>query len=158
MQPLRMEKVYFVELARQVVCEFLDSGLEEQYEIEFCADQESESVSILGDEALLKRALGNLIQNSIIHNPQGCRIAVSVLRGDVGITVEVADNGAGVSVEKLKELTADHRRLESTDEKLDLRHGLGVLLVRQITEAHKGTMTMESEPQKGFKTVLMFPA
>lgn len=158
MQPLRMEKVYFVELARQVVCEFLDGGLEEQYEIEFCADQESESVSILGDEALLKRALGNLIQNSIIHNPQGCRIAVSVLRGDVGITVEVADNGAGVSVEKLKELTADHRRLESTDEKLNLRHGLGVLLVRQITEAHKGTMTMESEPQKGFKTVLMFPA
>jgi signal transduction histidine kinase len=158
MQPLRMEKVYFVELARQVVCEFLDGGLEERYEIEFSANQESESVSILGDEALLKRALGNLIQNSIIHNPQGCRIAVSVLRGDVGITVEVADNGAGVSVEKLKELAADHRRLESTDEKLNLRHGLGVLLVRQITEAHKGTMTMESEPQKGFKTVLMFPA
>ena len=157
MQPLRMEKVYFVELARQVVCEFLDGGLEERYEIEFSANQESESVSILGDEALLKRALGNLIQNSIIHNPQGCRIAVSVLRGDVGITVEVADNGAGVSVEKLEELTADHRRLESTDEKLNLRHGLGVLLVRQITEAHKGTMTMESKPQKGFKTVLMFP-
>ena len=157
MQPLRMETVYLVELARQAICELLDSGLEERYEIEFCADQESESVSILGDEALLKRALGNLIQNSIIHNPQGCRIAVSVLRGDVGITVEVADNGAGVSVEKLEELTADHRRLESTDEKLNLRHGLGVLLVRQITEAHKGTMTMESKPQKGFKTVLMFP-
>ncbi len=158
MQPLRMEKVYFVELARQVVCEFLDGGLKVRYQIVFDSSQESETASIMGDEALLKRALGNLIQNSIIHNPQGCRIAVSVLRGDVGITVEVADNGAGVSVEKLKELTADHRCLESTDEKLNLRHGLGVLLVRQITEAHKGTMTMESEPQKGFKTVLMFPA
>ena len=158
MQPLRLEKVYLVELVRQVVCEFLDSGLEEQYEIEFCADQESESVSILGDEALLKRALGNLIQNSIVHNPQGCRIAVSVLCREACITVDVADDGAGVSAEMLKKLTAGSHHLESTDEKLNLRHGLGVLLVRQIVEAHKGTMTMESAPQKGFRTVLTFPA
>ena len=158
MQPLRMEKVYLVELVRQVVCEFLDGGLEERYEIEFCADQESESVSILGDEALLKRALGNLIQNSIVHNPQGCRIAVSVLCREACITVDVADDGAGVSAEMLKKLTAGSHHLESTDEKLNLRHGLGVLLVRQIVEAHKGTMTMESAPQKGFRTVLTFPA
>ena len=157
MQPLRMKKVYLVELARQVVCEFLNGGLEERYGIAFCADQESESLPILGDEALLKRALGNLIQNSIVHNPQGCQMSVSILCGEAGITVEVADDGAGVSAEKLKELTADHRRLESTDEKLNLRHGLGVLLVRQIVEAHKGTMIMESEPQKGFRTVLTFP-
>ena len=158
MQPLRMEKVYPVELARQVVCEFLDGGLEERYEIEFSAGQESESVTILGDEALLKRALGNLIQNSIVHNPQGCQISVSVLCGENGVTVEVADNGAGVSAEKLKVFTADHRRLESTDETLNLRHGLGVLLVRQIAEAHKGSIVMESAPGKGFKTVLTFPA
>ncbi len=156
MQPLRMEKVYLVELVRQVVCEFLDGGLEERYGIAFCADQENESVSILGDEALLKRALGNLIQNSIVHNPQGCRIDVSILCREAGIAVEVTDDGAGVSAEKLKELTAD-RRLESTDEKLNLRHGLGVLLVQQIVEAHRGTMTMESAPQKGFRTVLIFP-
>ena len=158
MQPLRLEKIYLVELARQVVCEFLDGGLEEQYEIAFSSDQENESAMILGDEALLKRALGNLIQNSIVHNPQGCRISVSVLCGENGVTVEVMDNGAGVSAEMLEKLTADHRRLESTDEKLDLRHGLGVLLVRQIVEAHKGSIGMESAPGKGFKTVLTFPA
>lgn len=157
MQPLRLEKVCLVELARQVVCEFLDGGLEERYEIAFCADQESESVSILGDEALLKRALGNLIQNSIVHNPQGCRISVSILCSEAGITVEVTDDGEGVSAEKLKELAAGSYHLESTDEKLNLRHGLGVLLVRQITEAHKGTIAMESAPQKGFRTVLIFP-
>ena len=72
--------------------------------------------------------------------------------------VETADDGAGVSAEKLEELTTGNRRLESTDEKLNLRHGLGILLVRQIMEAHKGTMTMESEPQKGFKTVMTFPS
>ena len=157
MQPLRMEKVYLAELARQAVCEFLDGGLEEQYEISFFADPKSEPVSISGDEALLKRALHNLIQNSIVHNPQGCRISVSVQYREVDVMVEVADDGAGVSAEKLKELTASAGHLESTDERLNLRHGLGVLLVRQITEAHKGTLTLESAPQKGFKAALTFP-
>lgn len=158
MQPLRLGRVYPVELARQAVCEFLDSGLEERYEMEFYADPKSESAALQGDEALLKRALCNLIQNSIAHNPQGCRIDVSVTGEETGIIVTVADDGVGVSGEKLAELSADSRCLESTDEKLNLRHGLGVLLVRQIIEAHKGTMAMESEPQKGFKTVLTFPA
>ena len=40
--------------------------------------------------------------------------------------------------------------LESTDERLKLRHGLGVLLVRQIVEAHHGTMEILSEPQNGY--------
>lgn len=46
--------------------------------------------------------------------------------------------------------------MESTDERLDLRHGLGLLLVRQIVEAHGGTMRMECAPQSGCKTILAF--
>ena len=157
MQPLRMEKVYFVELARQVVCEFLDGGLDAQYQIVFDSSQESETASIMGDEALLKRALYNLIQNSIIHNPKGCVISVSVARNETGITTMVSDDGIGVSAEKLEKLRATAHHLESTDERLNLRHGLGVLLVRQIVEAHHGIMEIESAPQNGYQTVLVFP-
>ncbi len=157
MQPLRMEKVYFVELARQVVCEFLDGGLEARYQIVFDSSQESETASVMGDEALLKRALYNLIQNSIIHNPKGCVISVSVARNETGITVMVSDDGIGVSTEKLEKLRATTNHLENTDERLNLRHGLGVLLVRQIVEAHHGTVEIESAPQNGYQTVLVFP-
>ena len=104
MQPLRMEKVYPVELARQSVCEFLDGGLEERYEIGFYAGPKSESAALQGDEALLKRALCNLIQNSIAHNPQGCRINVSVTGEATDTIISVADDGVGVPAEKLKEL------------------------------------------------------
>ena len=157
MQPLRMEKVYLVELARQVVCEFLDGGLEARYQIVFDSSQESETASVMGDEALLKRALYNLIQNSIIHNPKGCVISVSVARNETGITVMVSDDGIGVSTEKLEKLRATTNHLENTDERLNLRHGLGVLLVRQIVEAHHGTVEIESAPQNGYQTVLVFP-
>ena len=158
MQPLRLEKIYLVELARQVVCEFLDSSLEEQYRITFSSDQESEMASIMGDEALLKRALYNLIQNSVIHNPKGCVISVSVVWNGNNTVITVSDNGIGVSAEKLDKLRATTNHLESTDERLKLRHGLGVLLVRQIVEAHHGTMEIESAPQNGYQTVLTFPS
>ena len=157
MQPLRMGKVYLVELARQTVCEFLDGGLEERYEIEFCSNQESETVSIAGDEALLKRALYNLIQNSVVHNPKGCHISVSVIWNENNTTITVSDNGIGVTAEKLEELRAKTHCIESTDEKLNLRHGLGVLLVWQIVEAHRGTMEILSERHNGYKTELIFP-
>ena len=156
MQPLRLEKIYLVELTRQVVCEFLDSGLEEQYRITFSSDQKSEMASIMGDEALLKRALYNLIQNSMIHNSSGCHISVSVAWNGNHTVITVSDNGIGVSAEKLEELKANTHRIESTDERLNLRHGLGVLLVWQIVEAHHGTMEIFSEPQGGYKTVLTF--
>ena len=156
MQPLRLEKIYLVELARQVVCEFLDSGLDEQYRITFSSDQESEMASIMGDEALLKRALYNLIQNSMIHNASGCDISVSAVWNGNHTVITVSDNGIGVSAKKLEELKANTHRIESTDERLNLRHGLGVLLVWQIVEAHHGTMEIFSEPQIGYKTVLTF--
>ena len=46
--------------------------------------------------------------------------------------------------------------LESTDERLDLRHGLGLVLVRQIVAAHEGTMNIDSKINCGCKIILTF--
>ena len=157
MQPLRVEKIHLVELARQVVCEFLDSNLDNSFSIDFITDSDSELLYINGDETLLKRAITNLIQNSIGHNPSGCEITVSVSCNNQNATVIIADNGIGISAQKLKELNTKTHYMESTDEKLNLRHGLGMLLVRQIVDAHHGVIKIESKPQEGFKTTLTFP-
>ena len=156
MQPLRISNIYPVELARQVVCEFLDSNLDKKYVLEFESDPQCETEFIRGDEVLLKRAVTNLIQNSINHNANGCKITISVSCSEKEITIVVSDNGIGVSAEKLKALNSRTHYLESTDSTLYLCHGLGVLLVRQIIEAHKGTMIIESEEKKGYKTTLIF--
>lgn len=139
-----------------MVCDFLDSGLDESFSIDFQSDEESELHYMLGDEALLKRAITNLLQNSIGHNPNGCAITISVDCTDGHTEIIVADNGVGVSADKLQELNTKTHYLESTDEKLNLRHGLGVLLVRQIVEAHSGTMKIESALNCGYKTTLIF--
>lgn len=156
MQPLRITSIYPIELARQVISEFLDSDLDKKYVLEFDSDPRCETEFIRGDEVLLNRALTNLIQNSINHNTDGCTITISVSCSEKEITIKVSDNGVGVSAEKLEALNAKTHYLESTDKALHLRHGLGVLLVRQIMEAHKGTMKILSEEQNGYETILIF--
>ena len=157
MQPLRISNIYPVELARQVICEFLDSNLDKKYVFEFESNPQCETEFIRGDEVLIKRAVTNLIQNSINHNANGCIITISVTCSEKEIAIVVSDNGVGVSAEKLKALNSKTHYLESTDKALHLRHGLGVLLVLQIVEAHNGIMQILSEEQKGYETTLIFP-
>jgi signal transduction histidine kinase len=69
----------------------------------------------------------------------------------------VANNGLGLADKELQNLNERPHYMESTDERLDLRHGLGLLLVKQIVAAHGGTMKIESAPQCGCNTILIFP-
>lgn len=63
----------------------------------------------------------------------------------------------GLSDDKLRELQEVPHYMESTDERLDLRHGLGLILVHQIAAAHKGTVKIKSEPNKGYQAAIDFP-
>ena len=76
---------------------------------------------------------------------------------DESISLSISDSGIGLSAEKLKELNEKPHYMESTDDRLDLRHGLGLILVHQIVDAHNGIMQIESEEQKGCKVILDFP-
>ena len=68
----------------------------------------------------------------------------------------MSDNGVGLSDEKWRELKEKPHYMESTDDRLDLRHGLGLILVRQIVEAHQGTMQIKSEHLMAFSVELIF--
>ena len=108
------------------------------------------------DPRLVSRAVSNLVQNSIRHNPQGCTISLHLDSSETAVFLTVADNGVGLSAEKQRELEEKPHYMESTDERLDLRHGLGLLLVRQIVEAHGGNMEMKPAHSHGLVIRLSF--
>lgn len=135
----------------------LNSGISDAYTIEIDIVPEAENAMLECDARLISRAINNLVQNSIKHNPQGCKIRLSLEATGETLLLTVADNGVGLTPEKLQELEEKPHYMESTDERLDLRHGLGLLLVRQIVEAHGGTLSMESEPGKGYRATIILP-
>lgn len=108
------------------------------------------------DARLIMRAINNLVQNSMTHNPSGCHIQLALSCSDETVFLTVSDDGVGVHPEKLKELTENIHCVDSSDGRLDLRHGLGLVLVRQITEVHNGTVQMENQVLQGLKTILCF--
>jgi len=156
MQPLHKEPVRLSKLLRSYAADLLNAGIGEKHSIEVEISPEAEAAVIDCDARLISRAIGNLVQNSINHNPQGCNISLSLDCISENVSIIVADNGVGMSAEKMRELEEKPHYMESTDERLDLRHGLGLLLVRQIVEAHGGVMKIESVPQSGYKTILIF--
>lgn len=156
MQPLHKEPVRLSRLLRSYAVDLLNAGIPEKYSLETEISKDAETTVIQCDARLISRAINNLVQNSINHNPQGCTISLRLACPDTVIVLTVTDNGVGLSAEKLRELEEKPHYMESTDERLDLRHGLGLLLVRQIVEAHGGTMKIESAPQSGYKTILAF--
>lgn len=158
MQPLHKEKIRLSKLIRSYVAELLNSGMSDTYTIEIKIAQEAENAMLECDARLISRAVNNLVQNSMKHNPQGCKILLSLKNTGETIILTVADHGVGLTPEKLKELEEKPHYMESTDERLDLRHGLGLLLVRQIVEAHNGSIKIEGVSNQGCQTTLSFRA
>ena len=156
MQPLHKEQIRLSKLIRSYAAELLNSGISDAYTIEIDIAPEAENAMLECDARLISRAINNLVQNSIKHNPQGCKILLSLKYTEETLTLSVADNGVGLTPEKLQELEEKPHYMESTDERLDLRHGLGLLLVRQIVEAHDGSMKIDSVPMQGYKVTLSF--
>ena len=156
MQPLHKEPVRLSRLLRGYTAELLNAGIGGEYSVEVAISPDAENDMVEGDARLLSRAVGNLVQNSINHNPKGCTVRLCLGRLGQGIILTVADDGAGLSAEKLRELEQRPHYMESTDERLDLRHGLGLLLVKQIVKAHGGELEMESSPGQGLTARLRF--
>lgn len=157
MQPLHKEPVSLAGLLRSYTAELLNTGFPDEYSLNIVITPMAETIFFPCDARLISRAIGNLVQNSIRHNPGGCGITLTLGCTDKNISLSVSDNGAGISNEKLRELNEKPHYMESMDDRLDLRHGLGLILVHQIVNAHKGTMRIESKEQKGCEVILDFP-
>ena len=157
MQPVQKTTVHMAGLMRTYAADLLNGGLPVQYTVEVKISPAAETATASCDARLLTRAVNNLVQNSIRHNPGGCDVVLGLGCTADKVMLCVTDNGIGLSAGKQKELNEKPHYIESADDRLDLRHGLGHVLVRQIVKAHNGTVRIESEEQKGCKVTLTLP-
>lgn len=112
---------------------------------------------VRGHPSLLALVFQNLLSNALKFVPPGRTPQVAV-RGwrDAGFAVvEVGDNGIGVAEQDLPKLFQPFKRLHLR------KHydgtGLGLALVRQVVQAHGGSVTMASEPGQGTRLTVRLP-
>ena len=143
MQPLHKEMVRLSKLLRSYVADLLNTGISDSYNIGIKITPDAENAVLECDARLISRAVNNLVQNSMKHNPQGCEVCISLTTSQNHLILAVTDNGMGLSAEKLQELEEKPHYMENTDERLDLRHGLGLLIVQQVAISHNGKLFPE---------------
>lgn len=156
MQPINITTFNIVLAIRQVVVDFINAGFEDKYSIVWETAEDLTSCIISGDRALINRAITNLIQNSQRHNPEGCTIYVNVQCANHLCEITVEDDGVGVSDEQLEKLNnAPHYMLCDTNT-TEQRHGLGLLIVKQVVASHHGQLSLTHGQRGGFSATLTF--
>ena len=157
LQPVRFKDVDWVETGRQAVSEVLNSGLDSRYEIVFAEMQPGHSIHLWGDDGLLRRMLDNLLRKSITHNPQGCKIELSVGEKNGNCLCTISDDGVGIAPEFLKALNRGDDIASSQDSDGKAEHGLGLKLVTQIVKAHRGSISFSGNTPQGLKVRISLP-
>ena len=109
-----------------------------------CSPADMEKVRIFADSGLLKRALRNLIGNSVRHNPGGCQVMVRLYEKNEKIYIFVKDTGKGVP-----ELV-----VQNMDNQTDKVHIMGLRLARQIVRAHGGELIFEKRESGTYDVTL----
>ena len=106
---------------------------------------------------MLQRMLENLIRNSIVHNPTGCKIELSVGLHENSCVFIVSDNGHGMSEPQLNALNSNEDISSSQKSEGDTEHGLGLKIARQIVKAHQGTIRFSDTVPHGLSVTIELP-
>lgn len=108
------------------------------------------------NHALMSRVVQNLLQNAYKYGREGGRIDVALHAQDGSAVLTVADDGIGIEKDDLEKIwqrfwQADASRGE------DGGSGLGLAMVKEITQFHGGSVAVESEPGHGSRFSVILP-
>ena len=112
---------------------------------------------VTADRRRVGQVLDNLLSNAARHSPQSSGIRVAAVRSDAHVQICVADDGVGISAERLPGLFRKTSMLEGDDGLTE--SGMGLVICKGIVEAHGGRIWAESDgPGLGARFSFTLPA
>jgi two-component system heavy metal sensor histidine kinase CusS len=109
------------------------------------------------DRSLFQRAVGNLVANALAHTPPGGTVTLTATSDATSTRVEVVDTGCGIPAAHLPHVFDRFYRADHTRSSTNGSVGLGLAIVRSITELHGGAVEITSEVGRGTRVALIFP-
>jgi signal transduction histidine kinase len=109
------------------------------------------------DREAIARALVNLVNNALKYSTEEKFLGVKLYRDDGVVKLEVADHGIGIARRDQAKIFEKFYRAGDPLVHNTKGSGLGLSLVRHITDAHGGDIAVESTPGRGSKFILSLP-
>ena len=127
--------------------------------------QVNESVpsELFGDALRIRQILNNLLSNSFKYTENGeIELSVTAESGDakedpVTLVLSVRDTGQGMTKEQLSKLFDEYSRFNNEANRTTEGTGLGMSIARNLIKMMEGTITVESEPNKGSLFIVRLP-
>ena len=153
--PPRREPLYASDVVQQTVRAYKNVAAERNVSVvATCADD----VRISGDEDLLQRLIGNLIENAIRHTRAGTEVSVRCSVENEHARIEVSDHGAGVPAECSERIFERFFRVDAARTASNgSGAGLGLPIARWIAEAHGGKLWLDRSSDDGSVFVVVLP-
>ncbi|MBN1689261.1 MAG: HAMP domain-containing histidine kinase [Candidatus Omnitrophica bacterium] len=114
-----------------------------------------EAVEVEGDPVYLKRLFSNLLDNAIKFTPEGGKIGLSLRVSSDQARVEVVDTGIGIEYEMQEKVFSRFYRTDKA--RSHEGAGLGLNIAKAICDAHQGSITIQSQPDRGTRVTVSLP-
>ncbi|CAH0346240.1 two-component system histidine kinase PnpS [Bacillus sp. CECT 9360] len=113
-------------------------------------------VRIKGDSSRVKQIFINLITNALNYTGNGGKVDITITEVKHAVKVAVQDSGIGIEKKELPRIFERFYRVDKARSRNSGGTGLGLAIVKHIVEAHKGKITVNSEPGKGTTFTVFF--
>ncbi len=114
---------------------------------------------VLADPMRVKQIMLNLIGNALKYSGEGGTVAIAASLSSSGeFVVAVSDNGAGMSVDELRQVRKAFTRTERAIASGTEGSGLGLAIVETMITAHGGCLQLESQQGEGTTARIIFPS
>lgn len=125
----------------------------EQNWLEECS--ESERRMLPYEPKYLERAIGNLVTNAQKYAES--KVLISVERTASTCTIFVDDDGPGIPIGDRESIFEPFKRLDNSRTRTTGGYGLGLAIVRQVVEWHRGKVTISDSPLGGARFSISWP-
>jgi CheY-like chemotaxis protein len=118
----------------------------EQKKVSLVFNSDADSYLLLGDEVRLQQIVSNLINNAVKFTPEDGAVVLSLSTTAEGsVLLNVTDTGIGIEPDFLPQIFDRFRQADSTTRRAHSGLGLGLTIVRHLTELHGGRVNAESD-------------
>jgi heavy metal sensor kinase len=114
-------------------------------------------ITLVGDKVRLRQLFLNLIDNAIKYTPEGGSVSLTVERQNGTALFQVEDTGIGIPSQDIDKVFDRFYRVDKARSRDLGGAGLGLSIAKWIAELHRGTITVQSEPNKGSTFTVHLP-
>jgi two-component system sensor histidine kinase TctE len=141
-------------ITREVALELAGAALMRGLDLSLEAEDE---VRMRGNALLLREMAANLLDNAIRYTPAGGRVSLKVMAEEGAALFEIEDSGPGIAEAERKRVFAPFYRAPGAQQQNSGGAGLGLAIVRDIVELHRGAIRLDHGAQGGLRVRLRFP-